>query len=66
MNPSLVNAAYTAAGFAGGLAIANYAAIILWIVNSKWVTAAIKKYPVQAKAIAAELNKDVDAVADGK
>lgn len=62
MNIQLV--ASSVGGFAAGLACANYAAIILWIINSKWITATIRKYPAQAKAIAAELNKDIDAVAD--
>ncbi len=64
MNPSITNALYTAGGFAGGLAAANYALIIQKIVASKWVTAAIRKNPVLAKGIVAELQKDVDAVAD--
>ena len=54
----------SAVSFSAGLAAANYALIIQWVVNSKWVTAAIRKDPTLAKAIAAELNKDVDAVAD--
>ena len=53
-----------AAGFAGGLAAANYALIIQKAVGSKWVTAVIRKDPKLAKAIVAELEKDVDAVAD--
>lgn len=56
--------AASAASFAAGLAAANYALIIRWIVNSKWVTAAIRKDPALAKAIVAELQKDVDSVAD--
>ena len=62
MNIQVIGAA--AAGFAGGLLTANYALIIQKIVSLPVVTAAIRKYPAQAKAIAAELNKDVDAVAD--
>lgn len=51
-------------GFAGGLAAANYALLIRKAVNSQWVTKAIRKDPALAKAIVAELQKDVDAVAD--
>lgn len=53
-----------AAGFAGGLAMANYALIIQKIVQSSLVTSAIRKNPALAKAIVAELQKDVEAVAD--
>ena len=64
MNVNIVNALYTAGGFAAGLAAANYALLVQKVVNSKWVTAAIRKDPKLAKAIVAELQKDVDAVAD--
>ncbi len=53
-----------AAGFAGGLAAANYALLIQKLVGSKFVTGLIRKDPKLAKAIVAELEKDVDAVAD--
>jgi hypothetical protein len=53
-----------AGGFTVGLASANYALLIQKFVKSKWVTAAIRKDPALAKAIVAELQKDVDAVAD--
>lgn len=56
--------AASAASFAGGMAVANYALIIQKIVGSQWVTAAIRKDPALAKAVVAELQKDVDAVAD--
>ena len=56
--------AASAASFTAGLACANYALIIRWLVNSKWVTAAIRKDPKLAEEIVAELQKDVDAVAD--
>lgn len=52
------------AGFALGLAAANYALMIRWVVNSSFVMAAIRKNPALAKAIVAELQKDVNAVAD--
>jgi hypothetical protein len=51
-------------GFVLGLASANYALLIRKLVNTAWVTAAIRKDPALAKAIVAELQKDVDAVAD--
>ncbi len=56
--------AMTAVGFAGGLAAANYAVLVRKFVHSKWVTAAIRKDPKLAKEIVAELQKDVDEVAD--
>lgn len=59
-NPLIV----AAVSFGGGIAAANYALIIQKIVKSKWVTAAIRKDPKLAKAIVAELQKDVDEVAD--
>lgn len=59
-NPILV----AGVSFGGGIAAANYALIIQKIVKSKWVTAAIRKDPKLAKAIVAELQKDVDEVAD--
>ncbi len=54
----------TGVGFAAGIAAANVPLIIQKFVGSKWVTAAIRKDPKLAKAIVAELQKDVDAVAD--
>ena len=53
-----------AVSFGGGIAAANYALLIQKFVGSKWVTEAIRKNPKLAKAIVAELEKDVDAVAD--
>jgi hypothetical protein len=54
----------TGFGFAAGLAAANVPLIIQTIVGSKLVTAAIRRNPKIAKEIVAELQKDVDDVAD--
>lgn len=56
--------AMTAIGFAGGLATANMPLLVRKLVGLSWVTALIRKDPALAKAIVAELEKDVDAVAD--
>ncbi len=59
-NPILVYAA----GAASAVAVSNMPLLIRKFVASKWITALIRKDPVLAKAIVAELQKDVDAVAD--
>lgn len=59
-NPLIV----AAAGFAGGLAVSNMPLLVRKFVASKWVTGLIRKDPTLAKAIAAEILKDVTSVAD--
>jgi hypothetical protein len=54
----------SAASFAAGLACANIPLLVQKFVELPWISAWIRKNPATAKAIVAELEKDVDAVAD--
>lgn len=55
--------ASSAAAWSLGVACAHIPAIVRYVVFSKPVMAMIKKNPDVARAIAAELSKDVDEVA---
>jgi hypothetical protein len=50
--------------FALGLAAANVPLLVQKFVELPWISGWIRKNPATAKAIVAELQKDVDAVAD--